>query len=46
MASTLDWSQCRQWKVFPAKSAAHGWEELTNGALIDAAEQAGFEIMA
>ena len=24
---------------------AHGWEELTNGALIDAAEQAGFVLM-
>ena len=23
----------------------HGWEELTNGALIDAAERAGFELI-
>jgi predicted nuclease of predicted toxin-antitoxin system len=23
----------------------HGWEELTNGALIDAAEHAGFELI-
>ena len=27
------------------EARAHGWEELTNGALIEAAEQAGFEIM-
>ena len=23
----------------------HGWEDFTNGALIDAAEQAGFELI-
>jgi len=23
----------------------HGWEELANGELIDAAEQAGFDVM-
>jgi predicted nuclease of predicted toxin-antitoxin system len=27
------------------EARAHGWEELENGELIDAAEQAGFEIM-
>ncbi len=27
------------------EARAHGWEELANGELIDAAEQAGFEIM-
>ena len=28
------------------EARAHGWEELENGDLIDAAEQAGFEVMA
>jgi hypothetical protein len=27
------------------EARARGWEELVNGALIDAAEQAGFELM-
>jgi hypothetical protein len=27
------------------EARAYGWEELTNGALIEAAEQAGFELM-
>jgi hypothetical protein len=27
------------------EARARGWEELANGALIDAAEQAGFEVM-
>ena len=27
------------------EARARGWEELTNGELIDAAEQAGFEVM-
>jgi len=27
------------------EARAHGWEELTNGALIHAAEQAGFDLM-
>lgn len=27
------------------ESRAHGWEELVNGALIEAAERAGFEIL-
>jgi hypothetical protein len=27
------------------EARAHGWEELANGELIDAAERAGFEVM-
>ncbi len=27
------------------KARLHGWEELTNGALIEAAEHAGFDLM-
>jgi hypothetical protein len=27
------------------EARAHGWEELENGELIDAAEQAGFEVI-
>jgi len=27
------------------EARAHGWEELANGALIEAAEQAGFDLM-
>ncbi len=27
------------------EARAHGWEELTNGALIEAAEDAGLELM-
>jgi len=27
------------------EARAHGWEELSNGELIDAAEQAGFEVL-
>lgn len=27
------------------EARAHGWEELANGELIEAAEQAGFELM-
>ena len=27
------------------EARAHGWEELTNGALIEAAERAGFDLM-
>jgi hypothetical protein len=27
------------------EARAHGWEELANGQLIDAAESAGFEVM-
>ena len=28
-----------------AEARTYGWEELANGALIEAAEQAGFEVM-
>jgi predicted nuclease of predicted toxin-antitoxin system len=27
------------------EARAHGWEELANGELIDAAEQAGFDLL-
>ena len=30
---------------FVEEARAHGWEELANGELIEAAEQAGFDVM-